>query len=848
MKKHNKKLITLLLAGAAFCTAAFGVASLQTLKSSAEETTATVVEPSKYALTDLFNSANVSATDNKTTFTLKTGENAYYRNSIALKWSEGKKDTAGNYVASYYTLKFAFADANFTSVTMKMESASSIAAENEKATNSVKFTKVSATETSVNVAISVIADGADEVVVCNEYTAEFGKQITIALTESELCAYSDQFEVLLTDEAGNAINTASALFKNVGANYAAYETTSGKEMYPLQFIAETPEKANAGESKVYEQTKIYLYELNNQRFDNVADNKVEDTAPPVLVVNEDVNGFMLGSAFSLNYQVIDVVKKSLTSSEKVINYYQYNPTDTEVKYDKKLTTSTYFMETVYEKGGKNTTVYVENNNEEFVSIRFTLADATFKVDTSETHEYNKAVYDLVWYAESGAIRTMSLGDPAVESEYIVINQSNAGAKFAKDAAGEYIKAEGGVNKYLTIKDDGTVEYVSEEEDGAYANSELKKFVDNYNALLVEAAKDVYAGSNAYIYFPTFEGLIYDDNGYNNLKFTICYKTETGGAMTSSGLSSSALKLSASTSGNYEFKIIANDQADNKMKYYLDGELVEVTSANVWDIEAIPTFEYTIKNQGLKIKDEDSTKTADKTASKAIGETYSLSGITVVGASENQKSEFALYKIDVDKCTKNGVNVGSFAKVTYKEIREEVDKKLATVATDYDGDYMALYLDVYLTKLAEIAGVSKTVLKECFIKIEAYNSKITEDDAEWDLYNKYEFQKSSSSSFKVVDNGDVYIMFADYYDELYPTYSRVAAYKVIKAEEEADVIKGETEWLKNNLVSVILFSVAAVMLILIIILLLIKPSDETLEDVDEKAKSKKATKKDKKSKK
>ena len=838
MKKHNKKLITLLLTGAVCCTAAFGVATMQAF---AEETTATVVDPAKYALSDLFNSANVGATENKTTFTLKNGENAYYRNSIALKWNEGKKDAAGNYEASYFTLKFGFADANFTSVTMKMESSSSIAAEKEKATNAVKFTKVSATDESVNVQISVIADGSDEVVVCDAYTAEFGKEITIALSETELCAYSDQYEVLLTNDANVAINTTRAIFKNIGANYAAYETTAGKEMYPLQFTVETPEKEGTGDNKTYEQTKIYLYELNNQRFDNVTENKIVDTAPPVLVVNEDINGFMLGSAFSLNYQVIDVAKKSLTSSEKVINYYQYNPTNEAVNYDKKLTTSTYFMETVYEKDGKDTTVYVENNNEEFVSIRFTLADATFKVDTAETHEYNKAVYDLVWYAESAAIRTMSLGDPAVATEYIVINQSNEGAKFAKDATGDYIKAEDGVNKYLMA--DGT--YVSEEEDGAYANSELKKFVDNYNALLVEAAKDVYAGSNAYIYFPTFEGLIYDDNGYNNLKFTICYKTETGGAMTSSGLSSSALKLSASTAGNYEFKIIANDQAENKMKYYLDGELVEVTSANVWDIEAIPTFEYTIKNQGLKIKDEDSTKTSDKTASKAIGETYSLSGITVVGASENQKSEFALYKVDVDKCTKNGVNVASFSKITYKEIREAVEKKLATVT---DGDYMALYLDVYLTKLAEITGASKSILEECFIKIEAYNSKITEDDAEWDAYNKYEFQKSSSSSFKVVDDGDVYIMFADYYDELYPTYSRVAAYKVIKAEEEADVIKGETEWLKNNLVSVILFSVAAVMLILIIILLLIKPSDETLEDVDEKANDKKASKKDKKSKK
>jgi nicotinamide riboside transporter PnuC len=62
--------------------------------------------------------------------------------------------------------------------------------------------------------------------------------------------------------------------------------------------------------------------------------------------------------------------------------------------------------------------------------------------------------------------------------------------------------------------------------------------------------------------------------------------------------------------------------------------------------------------------------------------------------------------------------------------------------------------------------------------------------------------------------------------------------VVIVESEADYIKGETEWLKNNIVSVILFAVAGVMLILIIILLLVKPSDETLDDVDKKAKAKK----------
>ena len=72
--------------------------------------------------------------------------------------------------------------------------------------------------------------------------------------------------------------------------------------------------------------------------------------------------------------------------------------------------------------------------------------------------------------------------------------------------------------------------------------------------------------------------------------------------------------------------------------------------------------------------------------------------------------------------------------------------------------------------------------------------------------------------------------------------RAAGYKVLDVSSKATTITGDTEWLKNNVVSVILFAIAGVMLILIIILLLIKPSDETLEDVDKAAKNAKKAKK------
>ena len=77
-------------------------------------------------------------------------------------------------------------------------------------------------------------------------------------------------------------------------------------------------------------------------------------------------------------------------------------------------------------------------------------------------------------------------------------------------------------------------------------------------------------------------------------------------------------------------------------------------------------------------------------------------------------------------------------------------------------------------------------------------------------------------------------------------TRAAAYMVVVVESKTAVIEGDDnfgEWIEQNLVSVILFAIAGVMLILIVILLLVKPSDETLEDVDAKAAKEKKTNKD-----
>ena len=272
--------------------------------------------------------------------------------------------------------------------------------------------------------------------------------------------------------------------------------------------------------------------------------------------------------------------------------------------------------------------------------------------------------------------------------------------------------------------------------------------------------------------------------------------------------------------------------------------MEVTTANVWDIEEIPTFSYEIKNQGIKIKNEEDEDAEDRTDTAILDENYSFSGVTVVGCA-NQKTDYALYKINLDAYNtkvdkKLQLTSDDLSAITYKQLREKAASKLTSVSTAYDGDYFKMYIAAYSELLAENTERDAAKIALCFERIDAYNAKITEEDEAWAM-NKFEWQKSSSSSFTTAEEGE-YLMIADYWDELLPTISRATAYKIVTVESKADVIKGETEWLKNNLVSVILFSVAAVMLVLIIILLLIKPSDETLEDVDKQTAKKKESKK------
>ena len=790
MKKKKLTALTLMLATAVVSTA-FGGAILAN-KAAADAATYTLSEV--FSITDATLGTETlgegESANKVTAFTLKNKGSVTMKRSLALKWYEEKG------TASYFSMTFAFKTLNFKNVTIAMDSASAWATKDEKTTNTVKFTKeADVIKVSVN-------DGEAQAV-----TIEAGQKLTLSLTES--AEKDGEFGVKFTGISGEI-----GKFTNIGANYAEY---SSNEQYPLTISAEAADGAEGDAAN----TVVLLYDINNQSFDGLtSDDKITDDAAPVLVVNESVNGFLLGTAFSLDYTTVDVLKsKSLTST---LEYYQYNPNlkegDENYEKYKSLSTSVYFMDTVcYVKndefvakdteGAKQTTVFKEMEKE-LVSITLKASDGA-----------NEKKYDLAWYAND---------TEAIDGiDYLTIDKNTDGATYTHLKADEATKT----NKLVNETD-------YEQAKAAFEES------------LAEAAKDVYAGSNSYIYFPSFKWLIGDNNGYRNLKFTISYKEPTSDrASGTSNLSYNTLKLAAESEGKYEFKIFANDKAGNTMKYYIDGELVTLTSTNVWDIEEIPSFTYEIENKGLKV--EDGSTDSNRKDTKVLDKTYTLDDIEVVGAN-SLKEDYKLYKIDRSKYN-DGLEVSKqlttadLYAVTYENLQSRIDLKKISEFDNYFDMYLTAYAEALANEVGSTAKTDIDKIKSCFVEIKEYDSRITEENAptEWEAYNKFEWS-ASSHSFKTVEEG-AFVILADYWELELASSQRAAAYKVVVVESKADVIKGDSDWLKNNIVSVILFSIAGVLAIVVVVLWLIKPSDETLEDVDAAAAKAKTKAKEKKKK-
>lgn len=784
MKHQKTKFLTLTLASVLGAVALGG----GVVSAVADDAATATPKPATYSTSDVFttSAASFDASGDILAFTVqenKEGSVTLSQRDLAWKWYTEKGKV------SYLNFKLSFADTNFETLTVNLETAVATANEDGKAVNKLVFTKGegnkvyasvndSTTKTEVNVASNNVLT-----VSVNQTATEYG-----------------EYNVVINDGAEKAIGK----FENVGAAYGEYaSSTASTPLTPFKITVKIPEY----QEESITQTKFYLHELNGQSF-ALTESKIVDNAKPVLVVNEELSAMMFGTAFALDYDYVDVLDKTL---QKTVKFAQYKPgvEGDKITY-KDLTTSTYFTETPYTKDdGTKTNVYAENGRE-FVSIKITLSDEFYKDAT-------KVEYDLSWYANAASV--VELGD-TVKTDYIVLDRNTEGATYT------FLSTENGENKITN-----------------------QAAIDTYQGLVEKEAEGLKAGSKTNFYLPSMIGLINDNGGYTNLKFTISYRsTNSGSPSTRSSLSASSLQFPVSKSGTYQFKVFAVDKTDNGMMYYnADGELVKVTTSNVWDIEEIPYFQFEVPETSLSIEDNDTSASDSKRKDKVgVDEKYDDFDLNVLGdSSSTAKKETKLYLFDADELKKAFPAVkfsqSKLSSIMFKEIDEAVTKE-AYAAAD---DYVDLYLDAYLSILAKNLSISKDALvqskKKIFREIQPFNDKITEEahSEEYAKNNVYKWD-AESQTFVAADEDDVYFMLAVYTDEKISSL-KTCGYKVITVEAESDVLPGEDDWLKNNLVSVILFGVAGLMLILIIVVLLIKPSDEKLEDVEAKEKSKKAKK-------
>lgn len=714
------------------------------------------------------------------TFSNDTDTVSYHRD-LAWKWYEASETDKAKGEAKYLSIAFSLEDKNFSEFALTLETASLTATEKNKITNKIVFT---ASGDAIDARLD--ADGNTSMPVCTNGE----KKIVLTIANAESGAgveIEGEYNVIVN---GQPIGS----MKNIGSDYAGYVSDDEKNRVPLSFSAKLKEGQKS--------TVCVFESMNGQSFALNDSKEIEDTAAPVLVIDDTTYVAAMGQTFALETKIIDVLDRT-SSVKNTAEYFQWSPVLTEAKYQS--LDSVKILEMQYEKDGKTTSVYDETFDgktaREYISVKYTLADSTHKKDAAEGEAKAAEVY-AAWYLKNEKYE-MSLADDAHTTLPL-----------------------------LAVCDDE----VAPEYSGTAADAEA------YQRELDDKVKDedLEAGSGESFYLPS-PGKLFSDNstGYKSLKYTLCYKAPgASSASSSANVSLSSLKLSVEEYGVYEFKLFVTDRAGNVMKSGAPGEEEVITADNIWDHEELPTFTINIEKQ-KKIYIDDGSKSS-RSDTGLIGVKYTDISFSVKGGT-TRKSEYGLYYFDLAHFNdvfggKYRLSASDLTALTSndlsgaKTIEEAAEKYAAALAGKLDSTS-----ELKAADFLEIRN-GKIVLR----KIDEYRDKVSEDYAP---SNKYEWN-ATDKSFIPVESGN-YIVFGVFKDSVYESEDACAAgYKAISVTDKEDINPGESEWLKNNLVSVILFSIAGVMLILIIILLFVKPSDETLEDIG----NEKAAKKEKKSKK
>ncbi|MGN1060199.1 MAG: hypothetical protein ACI4QN_00550 [Candidatus Coproplasma sp.] len=740
-----------------------------------------------------------------TMFKVGEGETVEYRQNLAYSWRTSATDVVT------FSMEIGFANTDFERYVIRFQSQQHALTKDNITENYIVFTP-SATENVLD--MSIVQELKDDTVLTPVASYPKDEHIKICFGN-----FNDgEYPIYVN-------GTYVESFKNVYEPFATYVSSGDKAVTPLTFSATFAEDASDEAT-----ANMVLYDINGQTFElltssededgNVIyETKVIDNAAPVLCFTKTPSYLIDGDSIDFSYRVIDVIG---TSTRATAYYYvlsgdQYAATDFD--YDK----------TEYESEESDDNPFIEISSGS--SIRIIRDENTF----IPRDMLGEGVYGLVKIYYSIADRSGS----TAQTDIVFVDW------YAKDDALvdiKDIKGSGESSMFLKLIDENDhkpgLTYAQEsnlsaaDPTEAYKNS-IKDFQTAYQQKINDAIAELkdddgnvvgklFAGTDSKFYLPSFDNL-FDSNGelfdlaatdeYLNkgdYKFSIYYKAKTSGSATSLDINSLSISLSEADV-NYRFTIYITDSFGNDMRYptLVDGEIVwETISKNdVWDedyAELLPFFEFHVSYK-------EATATPPETLSVAyVNTAYSGVSFSIKGISGTYTAKYNLYVVDRD-----GLNKELNEQLDYETFKDRIDELFNSPAT-----------------------------RKYFTTVKPASS-LVETDENYELFKELNWN-ATSVSFTPRSVNDFYVVRLALEDN--NSKKTDYQYTAVAASVETTSLKGESDWIENNLTSVILFSVAGIFLIALVVLLVVKPKDKgDIDTVYSEEVEKKNAKKEKKKK-
>ena len=696
----------------------------------------------------------------------------------------------------YFHIEIGFEELNFEKFVITFETQQYHMTEDKKTVNYIIFIPAADEENEGKVYVLVT----DEKDVAEADAKDIDVSESVALDMDHIkIAFSDEDHGTYAVKINNVGNTEKVYedtFKNVGKMYAKYVSSTTNPVTPLSFKADMPEKEEGDTTEV--RARMALYEMNGQSFVlnrnaegvtlnspsrpinsvddgdgrvHYTDGQVNDLTPPVLCLDKGISYVTEGNEISFSYTAIDV----LTQSPSVETGYFLLAK--EQAAEEGFNSNDYTIENLYRVVKDSDDQYIYPHSNHYVPTADNYSDANNFGKGFTPVAAIKVYLKLTDTASTGGQSTYIMLDWFVEEDYKLNINGNDYIAVAKDTEGAHYNGE--------------------------TKEDFKKLIDEYQVEVDKAAENLRAGTDDF-YLPSFEKLVSDNTtAYADMTYSIYYMAN-GSRSSVSSKAASSLSIPLNSAGDYLFTVYAHDSASNKMWYLKtvetkDGEepaapeVVEFETSEIWAIYEdeelhgyLPWFTFTAGISEITIEDPGEQDTA------YVGTTYTGKAFEIKGIST--KATYTLYRFNIDLYAKDhDGNVLTYQK--FMETKQEL----------FEGEGRR-----YFTNITPLSELDK-------------------DSEEYEEFGAYAWN-ASSRSFVPQDENVFYLIKCEVTSTQFPAMQSAKAYMGIAASITPRKIAGEDTWVQDNLISIILLSIAGAALIGIILLLVIKPKDKG--DIDE----------------